>query len=111
MPSQSSPRQIRVKFSHFKDKDLILKTYRQCRTEREEANAAENSECNDNSTPTVRVSKDFLKRVTEARAKLYPFLKQCYENESEAYLRFDRLVVDGQSYVYDYDLGRPVPSK
>ena len=111
LPSRSSPRPIIVKFSHFKDKDLVLKKYRQRRTERQEANAAENPEGNENSTPTVRVSEDFPKRVTEARAKLYPFLKQCYENESEAYLRYDKLVVDGQSYVYDYDLGRPVPSK
>ena len=58
----------------------------------------------------MRVSEDFPKRVTGVRAKLYPFLKQCYENETDAYLRYDRLIVDGQSYVYDFDLGRPVPA-
>ena len=58
----------------------------------------------------VRVSEDFPKRVTGVRAKLYPFLKQCYENETDAYLRYGRLIVDGQSYVYDYDLGILVPA-
>ena len=57
------------------------------------------------------MSKDFLKWVTDVHAKLYPFLKQYYENKKEAFLRYDRLTVDGQSYVYDYDLGRPVPLK
>ena len=114
LPSRSSPRPIIMKFSSFKDTDLVLKMYRQCRTERQEASAAdignENPEGNKNSTPTVRVSEDFLKRVTGFRASLFPFLKQCYENEMDAYLRYDRLIVDEQSYVYDYDLGRPVPA-
>ena len=101
LPSRSSPRPIIVKFSSFKDKDLVHKKYRQCRTERQEASAAdigsENPEGNENSTPTVRVSEDFPKLATGVRVKLYPFLKQCYENETDTYLRYDMLIVDGQS--------------
>ena len=114
LPSRSSPRPIIVKFSRFKDKDRVLKTYRERRTELQEAGTADtgrdNTEGETDSTPMVRVSEDFPKRVTGARAKQYPFLKQCHDNETEAYLRYDKLVVEGQSYAFDYDLGRPVPA-
>ena len=115
LPSKSKLRPIIVKFSHFKDKDHVLKMYREKRKERSEAAAglqAENAEDgDDNVVGPVRVSEDFSQRVTKARTKLFPFLKKCHENKQEAYLRFDKLVVDVQAYVYDEALGRPVPVK
>ena len=57
----------------------------------------------------IRVSEDFPERATKERTKLFPFLKSCMDNEVNAYLRYDTLVVEGQSYIYDDDLERPVP--
>lgn len=90
LPSRSSPHPNIVKFSSFKDKDRVLKKYRQCHA--------------------VRVSEDFPKQVTEVQVKLYLFLKQCCDNETEVYLPYDRLIVNGQSYIYNFDLGRLVPA-
>ena len=60
LPGRSSPRPIIVKFSHFKDKDLVLKKYRARRKELQEANVAdiaagENSE--DGATSAQMVSE------------------------------------------------------
>ena len=68
------------------------------------------SEDNDGNNETVRrtrVTEDFPERVVKARTKLFPFLKSCMDNEVNIYLRYDSLVVDGQSYIYDYVLKRP----
>ena len=116
LPSKSKPRPIIVKFSYFKDKDAVLRKYRAKRKEREEAGDGQNAQGDgdtegDNVTRPVRVSEDFPKRVTKARTNLFPFLQKCHENEQEAYLRYDTLVVDGQPYVYDETHGRPVPVK
>ena len=35
-------------------------------------------------------------------------MKSAHEKEKEAYLRYDRLVVEGQAYVFDNERGRPV---
>lgn len=108
LPSKNSPRPIIVKFSFYKDRDSVLRAYRQKRKD-------ENNENNDNPTDEdaetvrrIRVTEDFPERVTKARTKLFPFLKSCLDNEVNAYLRYNSLVVDGQSYTYDYELKRPV---
>ena len=117
LPGKSKPRPIIVKFSHFKDKDAVLRKYRVKRREQQEANDGQNAQGGDTEgggeteTNPVRISEDFPKRVTKARTNLFPFLKKCHENEQDAYLRFDTLVVDGQPYVYDEARGRPVPVK
>ena len=59
----------------------------------------------------IRITEDFLQRVTKACTKLFPFLKRCHKKEQRAFLRLDTLVVDGQAYVYDETQGRPVPVK
>ena len=59
----------------------------------------------------MRVSKDFPMRVTRARTNLYPFMKSAQEQDKEAYLRYDKLVVEDQAYVFDSDHGRLLPVK
>lgn len=111
LPSRSSPRPLIVKFSHFKDRELVLKNYREHRKNLQGA-ATENGEHvdadADGRAEHVRVSEDFPMRVTKARTNLFPFLKSCHANDKEAFLRYDMLVVEGQSYVYDSDLQKPV---
>ncbi|MEW8107368.1 MAG: hypothetical protein AB2801_20365, partial [Candidatus Thiodiazotropha endolucinida] len=118
LSSKASPRPIIAKFSFFKDKESILKTYRQKRKDRVNTETTEatgntnNVDENEDSTmrnKPIRVSEDFPERVKNARMKLYPFLRSCHEKGTQAFLRYDTLVVDGQPYVYDYDSGRPVP--
>ena len=70
-------------FSHSKDKDSILKAYRDKRKELRNAT----DDTNDQNKPEdiasgegdcvrpVRVSEDFPLRVTKTRTKLCPFLK------------------------------------
>ena len=117
LPSKFSPRPIIVKFSYFKDKDAILRAYRNKRKDTQTDASNDQNEHGDNTngeretTRLVRVSKDFPLRVTKAHTQLYPFLKSCLGNDMAAYLRYDTLVVDGQHYVYDEDRGRPVPYK
>lgn len=118
LSSKASPRPIIAKFSFFKDKESILKTDRQKRKDRlntettETTGNTDNVDGNEHSTirnKPIRVSEDFPERVKNARMKLYPFLRSCHEKGTQAFLRYDTLVVDGQPYVYDYDSGRPVP--
>ena len=39
----------------------------------------------------------------KSRTGLYPFLKQCIEDGKKAHFKLDKLVVDGQYYMYDPD--------
>ncbi|MEW8547208.1 MAG: hypothetical protein AB2693_27170 [Candidatus Thiodiazotropha sp.] len=113
LSSKSSPRPVIVKFSHFKDKELVLKTYREKRKQQRDTAQSTDTEveAGGNAQRPVRVSEDFPLRVTKARTNLYPFMKAAHEREQEAYLRYDRLVVEGQAYVFDSESGRPVPAK
>ena len=40
-------------------------------------------------------------RVRKARASLRPFLYDYLKNKQDAYIKFDKLVVDDVTYVYD----------
>ena len=57
------------------------------------------------------VGEDFPARVTKARANLYPFMKSCHEKQKDAYLKYDKLLIGGQSYIINEELGRPVLSQ
>ena len=110
LPSRNSPKPIIVKFSFFKDKDSVLRAYRQKRKDENNDNVNDDNDGNNETVRRIRVTEDFPERVVKARTKLFPFLKSCMDDEVNAYLRYDSLVVDGQSYIYDYELKRPVPS-
>lgn len=122
--SNSRPRPIIVKFSFFKDKDRILKTYREKRkeirenrTQRDNIDSEVDTQNQDDGAGNnqqgqglskVRVSEDFVERVTNERTKLYPFLQDCLKEGKNAYLRYDKLVVDGVVHAYDKDKKVPV---
>ena len=82
--TSSSPRPIIVKFLHFKDRQLIFHT------------AIKKLK----STP-YRVSEDFSKRVREIRKKLWPHLKEAREQGKKAFLRFDKLIIEGDTYTWN----------
>ena len=114
--SKNSPRPVIVKFSHYKDRDKVLKVYREKRKAQNNDNLqgamADPSEGNDerpDERRVIRVSEDFPERVTKARTNLYPFLKSSLEQNYDAFLKYDRLIVDGQEYEHDYNHRRPVP--
>ena len=113
LPSRSNPRPVIVKFSHFKDKERVLKAYRDKRKNQQIVpNAGEpDIEGGDRNERPVRISEDFPARVTKARANLYPFMKSCHEKQKDAYLKYDKLVIEGQSYIFNEELGRPVLSQ
>ena len=77
LPSKSTPRPIIAKFSFFKDKDKILKKYREKQkiARQNMRDQAENATTEPEQSE-VRVSEDFPERVTKMRSLLYPFLKQ-----------------------------------
>ena len=56
----------------------------------------------------VRVSEDFPKREAKIHACLIPFLKKALEEGHEAYIKYDKLLVNGDTYMYDEIKTRPV---
>ena len=112
--TRKSPRPVIVKFSHYKDKEKVLRTYREKVKELKEnqhvnedaAAQGQPSEASDDREPEslfggVRVAEDFSARVRKARASLRPFLRDYLKNKQDAFIKFDKLVVDDVTYVYD----------
>ncbi|KAL8564249.1 hypothetical protein ACOMHN_050860 [Nucella lapillus] len=54
-----------------------------------------------NKTFQVFISEDFTPRVRDIRRKLLPFLKDAKDAGKKAFLRFDTLIIEGKSFVYD----------
>ena len=109
--SKTTLKPIIVKFSFFKDKDEVLKVYRQKQKEKRENQSAQGSgdigQNNDDITQEnsymedMRVTEDYVERVTRDRTALYPFMKDCWRDGKDAFLRYDQLVVEGVPHVYD----------
>ena len=112
--TRKSPRPVIVKFSHYKDKEKVLRRYREKVKElkenqhvNEDAAAQDQpSEASDDREPEslfcgVRVAEDFSARVRKARASLRPFLRDYLKNKQNAFIKFDKLVIDDVTYVYD----------
>lgn len=120
----STPRPVIVKFSFFKDKEKILRTYRQkkkaARATEEQTNNAGDAATNEGQAESdrsgdgddvhgqVRVAEDFVERVANDRTKLFPFMQDCIREGKNAYLRYDKLVVDDIVHVYDREKKVPV---
>ena len=112
--TRKSPRPVIVKFSHYKDKEKVLRTYRENVKELKEnqhvnedaAAQGQPSEASDDRDPKslfggICVAEDFSARVRKARASLRPFLRDYLKNKQDAFIKFDKLVVDDVTYVYD----------
>ena len=110
LPAKSSPRPLIVKFSHYKDKDRILKRYREIRNARPAQPSSDTGNADDADQPaTVRISEDFPERVRKVRGLLIKFLNQALRAGKDAYIRYDRLIVNDYAYEYDFQKERPVP--
>ena len=105
-----------VKFSHYKDKEKVLRTYREKIKELKESQAVNGDASAQDQVPEVyvsgereveslldgdRVAEDFSARVRKARASLRPFLLDFLKAKQNAFIKFDKLVVDDVTYVYD----------
>ena len=107
LPGKSHPRPLIVKFSYYKDKDRILKRYREIRDGR---TRTDDGPTDDADQPaTVQISEDFPERVRKVRGLLIKFLNQALKAGKEAYIRYDKLVVNNYEYEYDFQKERPVP--
>ena len=116
--SRNSPRPIIVKFSYYKDRDRVLKSFREKRKARSSDGAQDTTgdtgdgnggQEEPDAYSNIRVSEDYPERVVKARSDLYPFLQSSINQGHEVFLRYDRLIVDGQEYEYDNVRKRPVP--
>lgn len=97
-----------VKFSHFKDKDKILQSYR----EKKKAERDSGPTVDDDSPQqhrVIRVSEDFTARVRNIRSKLVPYISTFKSEDKRAFLRYDKLIVDGVVYSYDFSSKNIVP--
>ena len=107
LPSKTVSKPVTAKFLFFKDKDKVLKSYREKKksdkTWKEQGETILVSEYSD-----VRVAEDYPERVTKMRTALYPFMIQSLEAEKNAYLKYDKLVVDNVTYEYNEELKRPM---
>ena len=116
--SKSTPAPIIAKFSFFKDREKVLKAYREKRKSEREAGAAadtsaadgQNGDGTSETTQSVHVGEDFPARVRKVRKLLYPFQKKCISEEKNAYIKYDKLIIDDEVYVYDYEKKVPVLS-
>ena len=98
--SKMKPRPLIVKFSFFKDKENVLKRYRLI--QKQARNSARGA------GEKVRISEDFPDRVRKLRYSLIPFLQQALDAGKNAFLRYDKLIINGQTYVYDERNQKPV---
>ena len=85
----------------------MLKSYREKKksdkTRKEHGETIPVSEYSD-----VRVAEDYPERVTKMRTALYPFMIQSLEAEKNAYLKYDKLVVDNVTHEYNEELKQPM---
>ena len=81
----------------------VLKAYREKRSnEQENGSQTSGQDASDrNAEPGVRVAEDFSARVRRIRRCLHPFLIDYLKETQDAYIRFDKLVVNGTVYSYD----------
>ena len=100
--TRNSPRPIIVKFSHFKDREKVLREYRDQKLTAQGGEQPDDVSGQNRAIDSgVRVAEDFSARVRRTRRALYPFLRDYLKESRDAHIRFDKLVVDGVNYIYD----------
>ncbi|MES9883749.1 MAG: hypothetical protein ABW185_23095 [Sedimenticola sp.] len=92
-------RPIIAKFSKYKDRERVLKTYRD--KQREARAAAATNPGETPQPPNIRISEDFPARVRKIRSKLIPFLREKLNDGNTAFIRYDKLIVNNVAYSYD----------
>ena len=108
-----------VKFSFYKDRYRVLKTYRQTRKDANELikgrEIEQQSAGNENENPDdidfelfrkdITVCEDFPSRVMKARNVLRIFFKNAVADGKHAYSKYDKLVINDQVFEYDNETG------
>ena len=108
-------RPVIVKFSFYKDKESVLKKYKQKRKIvndliQDRENARQNAEHANEYyeeidfglfRKNVTVCEDFPNPVMKARNDLRKFLRSAIAYLKNAYLRYDKLVIENEVYEYD----------
>ena len=115
--STDRPRPIIAKFSFYKEKEKVLKTYRE---KRKQSNArekqcegatggsdddrhGENDEFEENFRKDITACEDYPSRVMKARNNLRKFLKDALKDNKRAFLIYDKLIIEGDAYIYDQE--------
>lgn len=88
------PRPIIAKFLNFKDKQRIQNRIKEKLTGNEEE--WENPH---------RVSEDYTQGVRDQRKALTPYLRNARAADKRAYISFNKLVIDGKSFLYNQTSG------
>lgn len=114
LSSKEKPRPVIVKFSFYKDRDRVLKKYKQKKKDIREAEIAAaanrgSNQSDDNDTDdidpdfrrNIHICEDVPARVMKARNDLRPFLKKTKSEGREAYIKYDTLIIDDGAYIYD----------
>ena len=109
LPGKFKPRPIIVKFSFYKDRERILRRYRELTKANRQVNASAADSDHQQNRSNIRVGEDFSERVRKQRALLFPFMKQAFDSGKKAFLKYDKLSIDGKTFTYDQDLKQPVP--
>ena len=84
---------IIMQFTHYKHRELILKAFRQKRKMTQ---------------LQVRIGEDFPERVSKARTGLYQLMKDSVEQGKTAFFKSDKLVVDGDYFMFDFEQKKPI---
>ena len=91
-----------MKFSFYKDRDKILKTYKQ---KRKYIRGAEHDgvDIDTEFRKDIHICADFPARVMKARNYLRPFLRKSKAEARNTYIRYDTLIIDNSAYTFDAD--------
>ena len=84
LPSYAEVRPVIAKLTRYKDKENVLRVWRK-----------------KDPKPDIRIAEDFTKRIRTIRTKLVPHMLKAREAGKRASLRYDKLVIDGKTFMYD----------
>ncbi|KAJ8319526.1 hypothetical protein KUTeg_002921 [Tegillarca granosa] len=86
------PRQIVARFTHFKHRELVRKSSSKLAGTR------------------FRISEQFPKEIESKRRELYPVMRKARDWNNRAFLKFDKLYINGKLYV-DPELAQERPGE
>ena len=78
--SQSRPRPVIARFSHYQDKEFVRSFYKNLKG------------------TDIGISDDFPKEIEDIHKTLYPVLKKAKRDQKKAFFNFDKHIIDGQLY-------------